>query len=265
MPCRYFDGASKVNFGDIGPWVGQTYCAWVYPEAIADQTIYSQYRDTRNEYNFIGFDSSGFARAQSRRSSSTTASATTTIPYKINKWHFIAGVFASTTSRTIYMFCDGVWHSVTNTTSVSMIGTGTGVGAAGYVNDSTWSAYLTGKIGLVASFGRVLTLSELQMFAFNPSKFTKLNQSLLCFMGGTNPEIDYSGNKKHGTLTRTVLIPNDSPPIDTSFKGYKPNRVFRFPVFGLENHWADSFVLANAPAAVGGGGSAIYTMCLMGV
>ena len=121
MARNFVSASNQSLYVNAVPWDNtfpMTMCCWVRPVAtmvngIAFGMHYTG--DTSAESARIQTRSGGAARAE-HRDGTTAAVAETTALITAGSWHHVAAVFASTSSRTIYL--DGA-NSVNNTTSAT--------------------------------------------------------------------------------------------------------------------------------------------------
>ena len=181
-------------------------CAWFNSDdAALVGTIMSIHATTNNGWYrmvLVGSAAPKELRANAASNNATQSNSTKTA-WVVNTWHHAAAVFASTTSRTIYL--DGV-AGTTDTTSIAAATPGeTGIG---FYNPSTGNAqFMSGLIGEAAVWSASLDQGEITALAAGMSPRMVRPGALAAYwplLGVFSPEIDVRASQGL-TLTGTVL------------------------------------------------------------
>jgi hypothetical protein len=172
--------------------VGVVTIATVQDKDVADQRHILQLRGS------VAGDPVGAFSQDASESPAVNSTTGTTV----NTWHHACGIWASATSRTIYL--DG-GSKAEDTTSVSPVGFDrTSIGAN---RDSTPSGFFNGRIAEVTIWNVALTDDEVLALAsgINPFRIRPLNIVWRPpLFGIDSPEPDYSGNGNDATVVGAV-------------------------------------------------------------
>lgn len=270
MPCRYFNGSNQSVEHSGGGWPPGdvsnplTLACWFkVPSLASNYTLISVGRSGSSEYFELYVTTTGTVKAEGRRNSSTISAAESAANVKVSKWCFAAGTVATTTDRKVYLYVDGLWSTVSDTTSVASASSASVITRFGETVGGPGSD-LNGYLAYPQTINLALSFEHIRLLAFNPFLFYRNNQIQTYYFEGMNPERDHDG-VNNGTINGTpVPIWSDGPPVDYPRKRYVPVRGLREPTFSLGGDWISSYSLGKAPAG-GGGGTNIYRMALMGV
>jgi hypothetical protein len=146
-----------------------------------------------------------------------------------NQWYHVAGVFTSSTSRTVYV--DGT-AGTANTTSLTPSGLDdTTIGAATYTGGII--TYMNGSIAEAGIWNVVLTAAEISSLSKGISPLSIRPGNLLAYwplIGKSSPEIDSHGRYE---MTLTGTSDSDHPRV------YSPNTVYfpRYPTAIVANYF----------------------------
>lgn len=141
-------------------------------------------------------------------SGGTATSVNTTTGYTVGTWHHACAVFASSTSRTVYI--DG-GSSATDTTSVNATGMNrTNIGAR---YSGTLGSYFDGKIAEAAVWNVALTAAEVASLAKGFSPIQVNPQGLIFYVPLINNVVDLRGG--------VTLTPTGSPALYAQPRVYK--------------------------------------------
>src|SRR3990167_8894237 len=174
-----------------------TMAAWVKPTANSTRSYVFSIDDgtTTNFFNMLLLEASGTVLVQCAGTGS--GAANTSVGAAEGAWNHIAGVFASSTSRSAYI---NGGDKVTNTTSaVPGTMTATYVGRAGYSTD-----YMGGGLAEVAAWAAALDDAEIAALAKGFAPTLIRPQSLIAYwplFGNDSPEPDRWKNRYDLTLT----------------------------------------------------------------
>jgi hypothetical protein len=137
------------------------------------------------------------------------AQAATSSGYSANTWHHACGVFASATSRTVYIDGGSAGSDAANKTP-----SGLDRITVGYMGDSTPTYALSGRVAWASIWSAALSAVEIASLAGGilPWKVRAANlKACYPLWGLHSPELDISGNGYDLTLTGTTRA--DDPPV----------------------------------------------------
>lgn len=144
----------------VGSDVPCTIASWVNPDAYGDMSIFGWGYSVANPNRiYVGVDASGYAFAEHAAIGTGRATGTTALP--LLEWSHVAGVFSSSTARSIFL--NGV-SEASNTTGVTAYTPNIGrVGRRPDSVDTEWWNH--GQIGDIAIWAAALDLWEVKMLA----------------------------------------------------------------------------------------------------
>lgn len=187
-PNNYTTGSSSVSA------VPMTLACWFYPESdAATGTMLSV--TYYNGGDHLRLQAAGDVagdpiRAASYRTAGTERVADTTAGYTVGAWQHAAAVFASTSSRSVYL--NGA-NKGTNTDSSPVLTNFNTVSTGASRISGSVSSYYTGRIAEAALWNVALTDAEIALLALGYSPLLVRPASLQSYwplMGRTSPEID---------------------------------------------------------------------------
>lgn len=199
--ARMFDGSSSYANSAI-TWSGSvgSISAWVKLNSTNSACAVASIGSAANTRHHIGFSSGGIPTATTVNSSGgTTASALGSAnPCSSNVWVHLTGVFASSTSRKIYL--DGV-PVATNTSAVT-VASFDRITAAMRVNGSAVGLFCPGSIAELGVWNVALTDAEVASLGAGARPIRVRPASLKFYSplaGEASPEVNFIGTA--ATLT----------------------------------------------------------------
>ena len=209
--ARNFDGTNDVLQQASAVVSGYPFSlsVWYNPDDFDAQGVPLEVDHSTEAARYIGIyviNPGGEVRAQSQNGGEF-ATAQTTAQLTTGTWHHLAAVFASATSRIIYI--DG-GNSVSNTTEVNF-GTGinrTTIGAA--ENGGTQNNHADGQIAEAAVYDIALTAADVVVLSKAFSPLLVRRDALVSYwpiIGRTSPEVDIVGGLNM-TVTEATVAPH---------------------------------------------------------
>lgn len=188
-----------------------SFAGWFYPTAFtASPSLLTVQNSTGSDYFCAYLNTSGFLLAEPS-AAGTVHAAVTTVASTLNAWNHFAAVFASSTSRSVYL--NGA-NKITSTVSCVPASLSLSV-LGGFGSDSARADYFLGNLSFCSSWsidlsdGDVLSLS----LKFGPKKVRPDKLISYPLMRGTSPEADQVGS------SWTVF---GSPPVSANPGIYAP-------------------------------------------
>jgi hypothetical protein len=200
--ARAFDDASS-EYLQTGTWSNLalpiTIACWFYSDDLTiHQRPVSVLDHTNAQYDFISLqlrgNEAGDPVAAQAQLVETFGMSKSGSGYSANTWHHIVGVFASTTSRTVYL--DGV-AGTEDTTSIASNGySRTEIGRVSEGDGTSDLQYMSGNVAEFGLWSVVLTATEIAALAagFWPPMIRPASlHSYSPLIGRLSPEIDRVG------------------------------------------------------------------------
>lgn len=199
-----------------------TMACWIYPDLASADAVMSL--STAGALNSISMQitTAGVLRVRSSTTAGTVNSADTTATVSAATWAHIAGVFASTTSRTAYI--DG-GNAVSNGTSNNPSAASFNTTNIGCRYETTRASFWGGALAEAGIWSAALTAAEIASLSRGVSPLSIRPQSLLAYwplIGRTDPEIDLHGRYE---MTVNGAVAADHPRVYMPAQPFYPRKV----------------------------------------
>lgn len=219
--ARSFDGAKSQYLYYAGTVVSATpftVACWAYPTSLSGSNtcfcVSNDYASSASRtLRLTILATTGVVRVVAHNSA-VQGAADSTAAVNLNAWNHVAGVWASTSSRTAYL---NGGNSGTNTTDVTP--TGLVSSYAGRTGLTPLQSYMYGSIAELAVWSAALTAAEIAALASRYSPLLIRPSSLVAYwpLGGMWGQYDYDRWKRAYDLTPYPAAPNaptwaDHPP-----------------------------------------------------
>jgi len=210
-----------------------TVACWFRSDAVVDQFLVGLHDTSATPYIALNAWSDGVLYA-TVRDAATFSEAATSTSWAVNTWHHGCGIFASATSRSVYLDGGGLGTNATSRTATGIDTTCIGVRA----NSGTHSEYMSGRIAEAAIWNVALTGAEVAILAAGYSPLLVRPQSLVAYWPLIQTDNDRVGGYNltaYNTPTIAahprVLYP--APPMAMSVPVTAP--AVRIPRYGFTN------------------------------
>ena len=219
--ARLFNGTTQYLETTTVPAVGPpvSFAAWIRPSSLAASAIIGVSRNSgTTQRAYLGLSAAGLITAISQ-SSGTTRTASTSAATSASTWAHACAVFASSTSRSVYL--NGASKG-TNTQNSSPTGLNRGNIGMVYAGTSA-SLFFPGDIAEVACWNVALTDGDAALLAKGVSPYLVKGNNLLAYwplVGRYSPEISLFGGFDL-TLTAAPTV-SDHPPMRYAASPPKP-------------------------------------------
>lgn len=217
--ARTFNGSSQYATNATTPVtaVPLTMACWFKTSDTTNEQVLLTIGDTggtADEFALVANGaSSDTVQAQTRRTSTSTASSTSS--YSADTWHHACAVFNSSTDRRA--FIDG---GSKGTEATAKVPTGLDAIRIGAVARSSASKFLTGSVAHAAIWSVTLTDAEVAALAAGLSPLRMRPGALVFFaplLGLASPEPDYTTGQRLLTLTDTPTAAVDTFRVQPAF------------------------------------------------
>lgn len=219
--ARSFNGTSMIGYTNGTPVtaVPFTFAAWVYPTSLSGvRTILSINHETGSGFNEFGMVMDGNTDTAGIRADASggQANANTSTTFTLNTWAHVGGVYASATSRSIYLNGGGKATSTTSKTPTGL--TQVTLGALSRNTDGgSPSQFFAGRVAWVCLWNAALNDAEILALAQGGHPLNMRPKSLvICapLHGIDSPEPDWnpaSGTRYQFNLTNSPTLANGPP------------------------------------------------------
>ncbi|GAH16901.1 unnamed protein product, partial [marine sediment metagenome] len=190
--ARNFDDASNQSLSyasEILAEVPITMAAWFKVDEAKNAGLVDIYQSGTSDYMTLEITHLRRATVMVKRDGEIGHGVFTATTFELNTWNHACGVFASSTSRSIYLNGGAKQTNTNDITPDGLNSTRIGLG--------TTANYMSGHIGGVALWDIALTDSQVAMLATGLAPLAVQPQNLVSYwplIGHTSPEIDIVGN-----------------------------------------------------------------------
>ncbi|OYT12785.1 MAG: hypothetical protein B6I19_08550, partial [Bacteroidetes bacterium 4572_114] len=224
-------------------------CAWIKTGSIEteDRVIFSIGDNGNTKHYFgidVGEDEGGRVGIRARNGGITTTYGTTHVDD--NKWHHVVGVFASATSRTLYV--DGV-SEATSTDSRLLDADNLDDAGIGRWEDSSPKSYFDGQIDEVSVWGKALIGEDIHALMYKELNGTE--SDLLAYYNLNETSGTTADNLQGDSDLDGTLMHNDYGTTTGSDPEWVTSAAFFGPKYCLDFDGVDDYVdIGTGPVSV---------------